>query len=375
MNKEVEILVVGAGPAGLSAAIEAARYGADVLVVDENSKPGGQLFKQIHKFFGSRRHHAGVRGVDIGNELLDEVEKLGVEVMLNTVAYGIYPNDEGVALAVDGETGMIVHPQKIIMATGASENPLAFPGWTLPGVVGAGAIQTMINVNRVPVGERVLMIGSGNVGLIVSYQLLQSGAEVAGIVEAAPRLGGYGVHSAKVRRAGVPIFTGHTVLEAVPNEDKSGIVGAVIAEVDEKFQPVKGTEQFIECDCIGIAVGLTPDIALPAMAHVEFINAGRLGSHVPMHDRDMMTTKDGIYVAGDASGVEEASSAIEEGKLAGIAAAQSLGKISEAEAAEAKAKVWESLNQLRTGPFGSGRAQAKEQIIRQMEDWKVKQHA
>lgn len=375
MNKEVEILVVGAGPAGLSAAIEAARYGADVLVVDENSKPGGQLFKQIHKFFGSRRHHAGVRGVDIGNELLDEVEKLGVEVMLNTVAYGIYPNDEGVALAVDGETGMIVHPQKIIMATGASENPLAFPGWTLPGVVGAGAIQTMINVNRVPVGERVLMIGSGNVGLIVSYQLLQSGAEVAGIVEAAPQLGGYGVHSAKVRRAGVPIFTGHTVLEAVPNEDKSGIVGAVIAEVDDKFQPVKGTEQFIACDCIGIAVGLTPDIALPAMAHVEFINAGRLGSQVPMHDRDMMTTQDGIYVAGDASGVEEASSAIEEGKLAGIAAAQSLGKISEAEAAEAKAKVWESLNQLRTGPFGSGRAQAKEQIIRQMEDWKVKQHA
>ena len=375
MNKEVEILVVGAGPAGLSAAIEAARYGADVLVVDENSKPGGQLFKQIHKFFGSRRHHAGVRGVDIGNELLDEVEKLGVEVMLNTVAYGIYPNDEGVALAVDGETGMIVHPQKIIMATGASENPLAFPGWTLPGVVGAGAIQTMINVNRVPVGERVLMIGSGNVGLIVSYQLLQSGAEVAGIVEAAPQLGGYGVHSAKVRRAGVPIFTGHTVLEAVPNEDKSGIVGAVIAEVDDKFQPVKGTEQFSACDCIGIAVGLTPDIALPAMAHVEFINAGRLGSQVPMHDRDMMTTQDGIYVAGDASGVEEASSAIEEGKLAGIAAAQSLGKISEAEAAEAKAKVWESLNQLRTGPFGSGRAQAKEQIIRQMEDWKVKQHA
>lgn len=375
MNKEVEILVVGAGPAGLSAAIEAARHGADVLVVDENSKPGGQLFKQIHKFFGSRRHHAGVRGVDIGNELLDEVEKLGVEVMLNTVAYGIYPNDEGVALAVDGETGMIVHPQKIIMATGASENPLAFPGWTLPGVVGAGAIQTMINVNRVPVGERVLMIGSGNVGLIVSYQLLQSGAEVAGIVEAAPQLGGYGVHSAKVRRAGVPIFTSHTVLEAVPNEDKSGIVGAVIAEVDDKFQPVKGTEQFIACDCIGIAVGLTPDIALPAMAHVEFINAGRLGSQVPMHDRDMMTTQDGIYVAGDASGVEEASSAIEEGKLAGIAAAQSLGKISEAEAAEAKAKVWESLSQLRTGPFGAGRAQAKEQIIRQMEDWKVKQHA
>ena len=363
--------MIGAGPAGLSAAIEAAKYGADVLVVDENDKPGGQLFKQIHKFFGSRRHKAGVRGIDIGTELLEEVEKLGVEVMLNTVAYGIYPNDEGVALAVNSEEGLIVHPQKVIMATGASENPLAFPGWTLPGVVGAGAIQTMINVHRVPVGERVLMIGSGNVGLIVTYQLLQAGIDVAGIVEAAPQVGGYGVHSAKVRRAGVPVYTGHTVLEAVPNEDMSGVKGAVIAKVDEKFQPIKGTEQYIACDTIGIAVGLTPDIALPAMADVTFVNGGRLGSQVPMHDRNMETTREGIYVAGDSAGVEEASSAIEEGKLAGIAAAEALGKIDAQTAQKAKEQVWNSLDQLRTGPFGAGRHDAKEKIIEQMEEWKV----
>lgn len=375
MAKEVEILVIGAGPAGLSAAIEAAKYGAEVLVVDENNKPGGQLFKQIHKFFGSSRHKAGVRGVDIGTELLAEVQQLGVEVMLNTVAYGVYPNNEGVALAVNGEEGLVVKPKKIIMATGASENPLAFPGWTLPGVVGAGAIQTMINVHRVSVGKRVLMIGSGNVGLIVSYQLLQSGTDVAGIVEAAPQVGGYGVHSAKIRRAGVPMYTGHTVLRAVPNDDMSGLIGAVIAEVDNKFQPIEGTEQFIECDTIGIAVGLTPDIGLPSMADVEIINAGRLGSQVPMHDRNMETTKAGIYVAGDSSGVEEASSAIEEGKLAGIAAAEALGKIDKAAAGQAKANVWNSLNQLRTGPFGAGRAEAKEKIIEQMEEWKVKNNA
>ena len=374
MNKEVEILIIGAGPAGLSAAIEAAKCGAEVLVVDENSKPGGQLFKQIHKFFGSRRHKAGVRGIDIGTELLEEVEKLGVEVMLNTVAYGYYTHDEGVALAVNGEEGMIVHPKKVIMATGAGENPLAFPGWTLPGVVGAGAIQTMTNVHRVAVGKKVLMIGSGNVGLIVSYQLLQAGVEVVGIVEAAQQLGGYGVHSAKVSRAGVPLLTGHTVIEAVPNEDMTGIKGAIIAKVDERFQPVKGTEEFIECDTIGIAVGLTPDIALPSMADVTLINAGRLGSQVPMHDRNMETTRDGIYVAGDSSGVEEASTAIEEGKLAGIAAAEALGKISAEEAKEAKENIWKSLDQLRTGPFGIGRYEAKEKIIQQMEDWKVEHH-
>lgn len=375
MKKEVEILVIGAGPAGLSAAIEAAKNGAEVLVVDENEKPGGQLFKQIHKFFGSRRHKAGVRGFDIGTELLEEVQELGVEVMLNTVAYGFYPNDEGVALAINGEEGFIVHPKKIIMATGAGENPLAFPGWTLPGVVGAGAIQTMINVHRVSVGQRVLMIGSGNVGLIVSYQLLQAGIDVAGIVEAASQLGGYGVHSAKIRRAGVPLYVSHTVVEAVPNADMSGIKGAVIAEVDNHFQPIPGTEQFVECDVIGIAVGLTPDVALPAMADVTFVNAGRLGAQVPMHDRNMETTREGIYIAGDSAGVEEASSAIEEGKLAGIAAAEALGKIDAATAKELKDNVWNSLNQLRTGPFGSGRHDAKEKIIEQMEDWKVKNSA
>lgn len=135
------------------------------------------------------------------------------------------------------------------------------------------------------------------------------------------------------------MYTGHTVLEAVPNEDMTGVIGAVIAEVDEKFQPIKGTEQFVECDTIGIAVGLTPDIALPSMADVTFVNAGRLGSQVPMHDRNMETTKEGIYVAGDSSGVEEASSAIEEGKLAGIAAAEALGKVDAKAAKEAKARL------------------------------------
>ena len=219
------------------------------------------------------------------------------------------------------------------------------------------------------------MIGSGNVGLIVTYQLLQAGIDVAGIVEAAPSLGGYAVHAGKVRRAGVPLYVGHTILEAVPNEDMSGVKGAIIAEVDSSFQPIPGTEQFIECDVIGIAVGLTPDIGLPSMADVTLVNAGRLGAQVPMHDRNMETTKDGVYVAGDSAGVEEASSAIEEGKLAGIAAAESLGKIDAETAKMAKDNVWNSLNQLRTGPFGAGRYTAKEEIIQHMEEWKVKNNA
>jgi NADPH-dependent 2,4-dienoyl-CoA reductase/sulfur reductase-like enzyme len=165
--RETELAVVGGGPAGLSAAIEAARAGVKVVLIDENSKPGGQLFKQIHKFFGSAEHYAGVRGIDIGTKLLAEVEASGAEVMLASVVWGLFAGRE---LGVIRERkNLRLKADRIILATGASENALAFPGWTLPGVMGAGAIQTLVNVHRVLPGRRVLMVGSGNVGLIVSY--------------------------------------------------------------------------------------------------------------------------------------------------------------------------------------------------------------
>ena len=106
-----------------------------------------------------------------------------------------------IAYITDGKDHTI-KAKKIVMATGASENALAFPGCTLPGVMGAGAAQTMINVNRVLPGQKIIMVGSGNVGLIVSYQLMQAGADVLALIEAAPKIGGYGVHAAKIRRAG-----------------------------------------------------------------------------------------------------------------------------------------------------------------------------
>lgn len=211
-----EIAIIGAGPAGLSCAVEAARAGVKVTVLDENLKPGGQLFKQIHKFFGSREHKAGIRGFRIGEQLLEETEKLGVEVLLNSTVYGLY-EDKLIAYIKDGRDHTL-KAKKIVIATGASENALAFPGCTLPGVMGAGAAQTMINVNRVLPGQKIIMVGSGNVGLIVSYQLMQAGADVVALIEAAPKIGGYGVHAAKIRRAGVPIFVSTTIKEVLGEE-------------------------------------------------------------------------------------------------------------------------------------------------------------
>lgn len=357
-----DIAVIGAGSAGLSAAYQAASAGADVLVIDENHLPGGQLFKQIHKFFGSRAHQAGTRGFQIGQELLERVQKSGARVWLNTLVYGI-ERDCSLGVIHDGEH-YVVRAKKVIVATGAKENYMAFPGSTLPGVMGAGAAQTMVNVNRVLPGKRVVMLGSGNVGLIVSYQLMQAGADVVALVEAAPKIGGYAVHAGKLRRAGVPILVGHTITRV----SGDGQVERVeIAQVDKQFQPIPGTERVLEADTVCLAVGLNPMTELVWMAGCKFCFIPAFGGHVPMHDGNMETTVPGLYVAGDVTGVEEASSAMEEGNLAGVCAAHALGLLTDKQAADKKAEINARLDALRAGLFGERRRTAKQQQLDAMQ--------
>ncbi|KJS87001.1 MAG: pyridine nucleotide-disulfide oxidoreductase [Peptococcaceae bacterium BICA1-8] len=356
--KHRDAVIIGAGPAGLAAAVEIAKAGGQVTLLDENNKPGGQLFKQIHKFFGSSEHLAGTRGYNIGLQLLENTKALGVEVILDAPVHGIY-HDRVVSFSHKGKEQSI-DAQKIILATGASENTLAFPGSTLPGVMGAGAAQTMINVHQVLPGKKILMVGSGNVGLIVTYQLLQAGANVLALIEAAPQIGGYGVHAAKIRRAGVPILISHTIKEVWGNDE---VEGALVTQIDKNWQPVPHTEKSFDIDTICIAVGLSPLTELAWLAGCRFTYIPRLGGHIPIHNSDMETTVPGIYVAGDITGVEEASSAMEEGRLAGIACAQALGLYDAKRALILKDQVWDRLNALRTGPFGEGRRQAKEELL------------
>lgn len=356
-----ELLIIGGGPAGLAAAIAAGSKGVKAVVVDENSLPGGQLFKQIHKFFGSKEHKAGTRGNIIGEQLLNEVRETGVEVMLNTRAFGIF-DDNIIGIVRNGKSEK-VKAEKIILATGASENALAFKGSTLPGVMTAGAAQTFINVHRVLPGKRIVMIGTGNVGLITSYQLIQAGAEIVAVVEAAQNVGGYDVHANKIRRAGVPIFLGHTVIEAFGDGE---VQGAIIVPVDEKFQPDLSDCIRLECDTICFAVGLTPRIELAQMAKVPTTFIATLGGHLPIHD-NRLKVNDQILIAGDIAGVEEASTAMEEGRLAGIVAAMELGYISELDGENEIQLVYDRMSRLRSGQFGMKRAVAKNEIFRQFE--------
>ena len=344
--KRYDLIVVGAGPAGLSAAVEAAKYGLKVVVFDENANPGGQLFKQVHKFFGSKEHKAKIRGFRIGSQLLEEANQFGVEVILNATVAGLF-QDKEVTVRINDS---IQHYKgdAILIATGAAENMVPFKGWTLPGVIGAGAAQTMMNLHGIVPGQKILMLGSGNVGLVVSYQLLQAGCEVVALVDAASKIGGYGVHAAKLARTGVPFYLSHTIIKA---EGTDCVTGVTIGEVNKAWQVIPGTEKHFDVDSICMAVGLSPMAQLLKMAGCVMEDNPKKGGQVPVCNAYGETSIRGVFAAGDVSGAEEASSAMIEGRIAGIAAAEYLGYIDKVTLSDKVGELESALNSLRQGMF------------------------
>ena len=348
--KRYELIVIGAGPAGLSAAIEAAKAGMEVAVFDENAGPGGQLFKQIHKFFGSKEHDAKMRGFRIGQKLLAEAEEYGVKVFLNAVVMGIYDQKE-VLVKVENE----VHHYKgdnIVIATGAAENMIPFKGWNKPGVMGAGASQALMHLQGVKPGNKVMVVGSGNVGLIVAFQVMQVGCELVAVLDAAPRVGGYGVHIAKITRTGAPFLASHTIIEA-KGEEK--VESAVIAEVDDHFKPVPGTEKEIEVDTILLAVGLTPmsQLASNAGCLVEYREQDGRISPVTVVDEYGETTVPGIYCCGDSAKETAvgAPAAMIQGRVAAARMAEKAGYITAEDAEKSIDANLKSLDMLSGGFF------------------------
>lgn len=299
---EIPVLILGGGPAGLSAGIELGKLGIKCLLIDDKHRLGGKLVLQTHRFFGSSSAvYAGTRGIDIATRLEKELRKQAdVDIWLNSTALAVF-SDKRVGVLRQGEEYVLIKPQVLMVATGAREKFLAFKGNTLPGVYGAGAFQTLVNRDLVRPAEKLFIVGGGNVGLIAGYHALQAGIQVVGLVEALPECGGYKVHKDKLVRMGVPIYTSHTVLSANGNDK---IESVTIARVDQQFKPIPGSERSYECDSLLIAVGLDPVNEFFQKAQ-EF--------ELP------------VFAGGDAEEIAEASAAMYSGKIKGLEIARFLG--------------------------------------------------
>ena len=357
-----ELAVIGAGPAGLAAAVAAAQAGVQVMLLDEYPRPGGQYLKGTEASPVSAAERQG-------RMLLQELPGLPIELRLQTLVWGI----EGKRLALHSPAGLDwLEAGAIIAATGARELVIPFPGWTLPGVLTLGAAQVLAKEHGVLPGRRILLAGSGPLLLPVANQLARRGTELVAVLEATrpgqwlaqtaavwgnwDRLaeGWHYLHS--LRRAGIPYRFGQTVIRALnesPSPTRGGpgrgqeLIAVVVARLDRQGRPIPGSEKTLDADTLCVGFGFTPNIELTQLAGCAHRFDPARGGWTPQVDERQETSQPGLFVAGESAGVGGAAAAMVEGRVAGLAAAQQLGYLSANDLAAELAKVTGQRRRLR----------------------------
>lgn len=348
MIEQVEVAVVGAGPGGLRAALAAAQAGAQVTLIDGQRQPGGQYFRLPAAASLVREPSAQQRE---GQALWQKVAGAGVRILSNTVVWGPFEgNPLRVALHATQATSAPagIEAQALILATGAYDRPVAFPGWTLPGVITAGAAQTLLKEQGVLPGRRVLLAGTGPLQVVLAAELVQAGADVVALLEGgrlfregwrhAGALWGQwerlrdGLRSSLLlRRQRVPLRSGWGIVAA---EGEDEVERAVVARLDEQWRPIPGSEETIACDTICLGYGFIPFNTLSRLLGAWQEWRPDLGGQVPVRDARMQTSLPGVYAVGDGAGIGGAALAMVEGQIAGLAAAAHCGHcVAAAEAA------------------------------------------
>jgi thioredoxin reductase/bacterioferritin-associated ferredoxin len=340
VHEKRELLVIGAGPAGLAAAIEARRYGLDTLVVDERHSLGGQIYKQC-PWAGPEDERKLGADYRRGQALIAEATGCGAEVRMNTVAYGIWGDRVGLFEPSFG--GSLIQARRIVLAPGAYDRPVAFPGWTLPGVISAGGAHSLAKVHQVLPGDRILMVGSGPLMLAFAAELTRLGARLVAAVEAAPRPHlmevarftiaarssldqvGKGLgYFATLLRARVPLIYEHVITAA---EGGSEVQRAVIARCDPQWRPISGSERSFDVDTVCVGYGLVPSNELALLAGCEVVYDERRGGYVPVRHDSVRTTVPEILAVGDGAGIAGSAVATKEGEIAGLLCALDLERV------------------------------------------------
>ncbi len=290
---KTSVVIVGAGPAGLATRELLNDHNVSNIVIDSNAKIGGQFNMQTHQFFffEKEKKYGGMRGFEIAQILAGDDHS---GIFLNCTVWDIFENNRIAVKNFKTNELFYIDCEYLVVAAGAVPFTPSFHNDDLPGVYTAAVIQKMMNIELTLLGKNILTVGAGNIGYLTSYQLTQAGAKVKAIVEALPHEGGFPVQANRVRRLGIPVILSHLIIEAIPNKNNDGIIGAVIAE-SKNFKPIPGTEKIIEgIDAINICTGLIPD------------------NDLLIKGRDMFGIK--CFGAGDAIRIGEGTSAVLRGK-------------------------------------------------------------
>lgn len=317
--KHCDIAIIGAGPAGLAAAVAAHEAGVkDIFVIERDSEPGGILNQCIHNGFGLHRFGVELTGPEYAGRYEDMLIGTGVKIQLGTMVIGI---ENRVISCVSKENGYEeISAGAIVLAMGCRERnrgPIFVPGDRGSGVFSAGSAQRYLNIEGYLVGRRVVILGSGDIGLIMARRMTLEGAKVLAVSEIMPFSNGLSRNIAQcLDDFGIPLYLSHTVTDII---GKGRVEAVVISQVDENMKPIPGTEKRFECDTLLLSVGLVPENELSRAAGIK-IDPRTNG---PVVGEDMQTSAEGVFACGNVLHVHDLVDYVSaESARAGAAAAE-----------------------------------------------------
>ncbi len=312
-----QLLVVGAGVAGCSAALEAAKLGLRVTLIDEHPQSLQAMSLDAPYFYGARLpaildDAAAISERVLGaNALLMECLEAGVEILTGTCGWGSFragPNNRHLAAPqlgiADAEGSRMLDYEYLILAPGSRDLVLSFPGWHLPGVLGANGAAALLHRYQALSAERMIIIGSNNLALQTAKMAVDCGVRIVGVVESGPAIRGDTTRAAELQAVGVPIMTGHTVEQVLGEQEVRAIR---LLSIDADHKPIAGTAKEIACDTVCMAFGAVPNVELAALAGCRIAFDADRGGWAPEMDADFQSSIDNVFIVGDAAGVSDAA--------------------------------------------------------------------